>query len=124
VPKRRTSPPTTPLGAWLERWLLEHPEWTHQRLADEVDVSKGVVSQWISGEVRTLKQPSLVGLARATGEPLANLEELNYGKAAPERPGEGRGRYLTAEELESLMERAAKRAVREVLAELGRDGAA
>ena len=118
MPRRRKGPPKTPLGAWLEAWLAEHEEWTHQALAADIGVSKGLISQWVSGAVKNVTATNLRGLARVTGEPLENLEQMVYGASA-RRVREERGLYFTEAELEALLQRAAERAVRQVLDELG-----
>jgi transcriptional regulator with XRE-family HTH domain len=117
VARRRREPPKTPLGAWLGTWLGNHPEWTHQALADDIGVSKGLISQWTSGAVKNVTATNLRGLARVTGEPLENLEQLVYGASAA-RVREERGLYFTEAELEALLARAAERAVRQVLGEM------
>lgn len=94
-----------------------HPEWTHQALADEVGVSKGLISQWIGGTVKQVKSVNLASLARVTGEPLENLERMVYGKEiraieARRLPAESKTTItLTPQELEDLLERAASRAI-------------
>ena len=121
VPVRRSSPPTTPFGAWLLRWMEEHPEWTHQAFADEVGVSKGLISQWIGGTVKSVSTVNLSGVAHVTGEPLENLEQMVYGKSIrpATRTPAGSLITLTPEELESLLERAATRAIAKLREEEG-----
>lgn len=121
MPKVRRLPPTTPLGAWLERWLTDHGEWTHAALAAEVGVSKGLISQWVSGGVKKVSTPNLRGLARVTGEPFENLDRMVHGGDATPASG---GRYITESDLEALVERASERAMRRLVAELRGDPAA
>jgi len=85
VPKQPSAPPSTALGVWLTGWLTDHPEITHAALAADIGVSKGLISQWATGAVRTLEPPNLAGLARTTGVELSFLEGLVYGSKAPER---------------------------------------
>ena len=85
MPKQPSAPPSTALGVWLTGWLADHPEITHAALAADIGVSKGLISQWATGAVRTLEPPNLAGLARATDVELSFLEGLVYGSKAPER---------------------------------------
>lgn len=80
--RRRTHPPKTPFGAWLEQWLTDHPDVTHQALADDLGVSKGLISQWTAGDVKQLSPKSLQAVARRTGFDLGQLERMVYGDSA------------------------------------------
>lgn len=85
MPKQPSAPPSTALGVWLTGWLADHPEITHAALATDIGVSKGLISQWATGAVKTLEPPNLSGLARATDVELSFLEGLVYGSKAPAR---------------------------------------
>ena len=45
--------------------LVRHPKMTQQQLADVVDVSRPAVTQWETGETRSLEGENLVRVARA-----------------------------------------------------------
>lgn len=78
----RSNPPGTPFGAWLVSWFDAHPDVTLEAFGDDVGVTKGAVSLWISSQRRVaVKAPTLARVAKRTGEPLANLEVLVYGEA-------------------------------------------
>lgn len=115
MPPRRTTPPSTPFGAWLERWLDQNREWTHDAFAKAVGVSKGLISQWISGIVQKPEREAFQGVARVTGTPFEVLENMVYGG----EPKKAAGQYVRYDELEPLMERAAEKAIRRVLRERG-----
>lgn len=114
VARQRKEPPKTPFGAWLAQWLEDRPAVTQAAFAEDVGVSKGLITQWIGGTVP--KSPNLREVARRTGEPLENLERLLYGSTAG--VGERRTVNLTPDELEAMLTRAADLAVRQLLAEL------
>lgn len=90
---------------------------THAAFALDVHVSKGLISQWIGGSVKRIGAQNLRSVAERTGEPLDNLERMLYGTGT-RRAAEGQGIYLTEEELQAMLDRAASQAVRALMAEL------
>jgi transcriptional regulator with XRE-family HTH domain len=118
VARRRALPPKTPFGAWLSEWLDDHPGVTHAAFAQDVGVSKGLISQWTAGDVKRIGAPNLAAVARTTGEPLDNLERLLYGNVGTRRASEEPGITLSRDELQAMMDGAADKAVRTLMAEL------
>lgn len=115
VARQRREPPNTPFGAWLAKWFEDHAAVTHAAFAQDVGVSKGLITQWIGGTVP--KGPALKEIARRTGEPLDNIERMLYGTGTV-RASEEPGVYITREELQSMLDQAAAKAVRDLMAEL------
>ncbi len=76
--------PSTPFGAWLDAWFREHPDWTFESFAHEVGVTKSAISLWVSGATRRVPLEKLREVARVTGEPVENLEQLVYGRRPPQ----------------------------------------
>lgn len=104
--RRRAQPPSTPFGAWLAQWFEDHPAVTHAAFAQDVGVSKGLISQWIGGDVKRITAPNLRRVAERTGEPLDNLERMLYGAGTRrnEEPGELDPRVVAA--IEAAVSRA------------------
>lgn len=113
----RRTPPSTPFGVWLDTWFKDNDKVTYEAFADDVEVTKSSVSLWISAlRPIQIKPATLRLIAKRTGAQLDDLERMVYGRTAgPERTGEAPGVYLTADELEALLQRAAETAVRRVL---------
>lgn len=124
VARPRRTPPSTPFGVWLDHWFKDNPNVTYESFAQDVGgITKSAVSLWISA-VRpvAVKPATLRAVAKRTGARLEDLERMTYGETAGERRvSEPPGIYLTEEQLEALMERAAATAVRQVLDERARD---
>ena len=114
VARQRREPPSTPFGAWLAKWFDDHSAVTHAAFAQDVGVSKGLITQWIGGTVP--KGPVLARIAERTGERLDNLERMLYG-VGTRRMAEERGIYLTSDQLEAMLLRAGVAAARLVLDE-------
>lgn len=47
--------------------VMESTGWNRTRIAIEADVSKGAVTQWLSGDTQELKGPSAANLSRSSG---------------------------------------------------------
>jgi transcriptional regulator with XRE-family HTH domain len=101
---------------WLTAWLADHPEVTHGALARDIGVSKGLISQWATGSVKTLAPPNLAGLARVTGTDLSHLENLVYGDRAPSRSP------VLSPEITELIERAVAAGVAAAIRRLREEG--
>lgn len=84
--RRRTRAPRTPFGAWLEQWLADHPDVTHEAFAADVGVSKGLISQWTAGTVKQIGSINLQAVSARTGTDLALLERLVYGATSRPAP--------------------------------------
>lgn len=115
---RRRPPASTPFGAWLGRWLDDHPDWTVEGFATEVRVSPAAVSLWLT-KTKRVGVDHLREVARVTGQDFDTLWQMVYRES--QAPA-GAGVYITGEELEALLERAADRAVRRLLDEIGNQG--
>lgn len=115
VARQRREPPSTPFGAWLQRWFGDHPAVTHAAFAQDVGVSKGLITQWIGGTIP--KAPTLAKIAKRTGEPLDNLERMLYGTGTIREP-EASSLILTRAELQTMLDAAASQAVRALMREL------
>lgn len=65
-------------GAWLDKWLVDNPEWTAQRLARTLGASEAAVSAWRNC-VNSPDARFILGLANITDEDHAYLAHLAYG---------------------------------------------
>lgn len=65
--------------------LASKPKITQQQLADAVNVSRPAVTQWETGETKTLEGENLVRVAQALG---VTTEWLLYGTRSGPEPGE------------------------------------
>jgi hypothetical protein len=126
VARPRSTPPSTPFGVWLDTWFKDNDRVTYEAFADDVKVTKSAVSLWISAVKPIQIKPATLRLvARRTGAQLGDLERMVYGRTAETERAGAPGVYLTADELEALLQRAAETAVRRVLDDRspeGRDG--
>lgn len=121
VARPRSTPPSTPFGVWLDAWFKENDKVTLEAFAEDVGVSKSAVSLWISAtKPVSVKPTTLRRIAKRTGADLVHLERMAYGTDADPRagrPAESGGIFLSPEQLEALLQRAAEAAVRRVLDE-------
>lgn len=72
------------------KYLRKSRRLTQQQLADEIGVTKGLVSQWENDQIEKISHPNWMGLLRVLH---TDPDFLEFGPDQPRPPVEGAGRW-------------------------------